>query len=176
MWSATIAGQRRGFAYTGITDITGDPVVVGNVAYVANQSGRLVALDLASGERLWTATEGAYSPVWPVGDALFLVSDAGSLVRVDAACGETVWSVPLPHWTTERERRRAAVHAHYGPVLAGGRLLVASGDGLLRAFDPVSGAETASLPIPGGGAATAPIVVDGTLYVVTRAGQLAAFR
>lgn len=176
VWSATVAGQRRGLAYTGITDITADPVVVGDVAYVGNQSGRAVALDLASGSRLWTAAEGAYSPVWPVAGALFLVSDAGALVRLDAASGATVWSVPLPYWTTERERRRAAVHTHYGPLLAGGRLVVASGDGLLRFFDPVAGAEAGSLPIPGGGAATAPIVVNGTLYVVTRAGQLAAFR
>lgn len=176
VWSATVAGQRRGFAYTGISDVTADPVVVGDVVYVGNQSGRVVALDLASGSRLWTAAEGALSPVWPVAGALFIVSDAGALVRLDAATGETVWSVPLPYWTTERERRRAAVHAHYGPLLAGGRLVVASGDGLLRFFDPASGAGAGSLAIPGGGAATAPIVVNGTLYVVTRAGQLAAFR
>ncbi|MCC6305031.1 MAG: PQQ-binding-like beta-propeller repeat protein [Rhodobacteraceae bacterium] len=176
VWSATLAGQRRGFAYTGVSDITGDPVVVGDVAYVGTQSGRLAAFDLATGERRWTATEGALSPVWPVGGALFLVSDAGALVRLDAATGATVWSVPLPYWTTERERRRAAVHTHFGPVLAGGRLIVASGDGRLRFFDPVSGAETGSLAIPGKGAASAPIVVSGTLYVVTRAGELAAFR
>lgn len=176
VWSAAIAGQRRGRAYTSVTDITGDPVVADGVVYVGNQSGRVVALDVANGSRLWTATEGAYSPVWPVGGALFLISDLGELVRLDAASGETVWTVPLPHWVTENERRRAAVHAHYGPVLAGGRLVVASNDGLLRFFDPTTGAELGSLPIPGGGAATNPIVVNGTLYLVTRDGRLAAFR
>ncbi|MGB1006987.1 MAG: hypothetical protein ACPGVX_07405, partial [Thalassobaculaceae bacterium] len=36
--------------------------------------------------------------------------------------------------------KRAAVYAHYGPVLAGGRLVVASSDGVLRFFTPESGA------------------------------------
>lgn len=176
VWSATIAGQRRGQAYAGVVDITGDPVVVGDTAYVGNQSGRLVALNLADGTRRWTATEGAYSPVWPVGGSLFLVSDAGALVRIDAATGETIWSVPLPYFVTERERRRAAVHAHYGPVLAGGRLIVPSSDGRMRLFDPASGEQVGEVAIPGRGAATNPIVVNGTLYLVTSAGQLAAFR
>jgi outer membrane protein assembly factor BamB len=176
LWGATVAGQRRGEAYAGVVDITGDPVVVGNTAYVGNQSGRLVALDLTDGTRRWTATEGAYSPVWPAGGSLFLVSDAGALVRIDAATGETIWSVQLPHFRTENERRRAAVFAHYGPVLAGGRLIVPSNDGQMRLFDPASGAELGSVAIPGGGAATNPIVVNGTLYLVTAAGTLAAFR
>ena len=32
------------------------------------------------------------------------------------------------------------IYAHYGPVLAGGRLWVASSDGVLRGFEPVTGA------------------------------------
>ena len=33
-----------------------------------------------------------------------------------------------------------AIYAHYGPVLAGGRLVVASSDGVLRFFSPTDGA------------------------------------
>ncbi len=34
---------------------------------------RLRAIDTASGERIWTATEAAYGPVLPVGGSVFLV-------------------------------------------------------------------------------------------------------
>ena len=51
-----------------------------------------------------------------------------------------VWGVKLPFFTKERPKRQATVFAHYGPVLAGGRLYVASNDGLIRAFDPTNGA------------------------------------
>ena len=68
-----------------------------------------------------------------------------------------------------------AVVAHFGPVLAGGRLIVASSDGLIRAFDPASGALAGSVELPGG-AASAPAVAGGVLYVVTKDGKLRAFR
>ena len=59
--------------------------------------------------------------------------------------------------------------------MAGGRLVVASGDGVLRFFDPASGATVGQAAIPGG-ASSNPVVAGGTLYVVSQKGQLLAFR
>ncbi|WP_370250857.1 PQQ-binding-like beta-propeller repeat protein [Nioella sp.] len=175
VWGTTVAGQRRGVAYNNLNDITGDPVIVGNTLYAGNQSGRVVAMEASSGERLWTAQDGAYSPVLPVGGSIFFVSDRNELIRLDAETGARIWGTELPLYTRERERRRQAVFTHFGPILAGGRLVVASGDGNIRFFDPESGAETGSLPIRGG-AASHPIVVNGTLYVMSGDGRLHAFR
>lgn len=175
VWGSTVAGQRRGVAYNSLNDITGDPVIVGNTLYAGNQSGRVVAMEASSGERIWTAQEGAYSPVLPAGDSIFFVSDRNELIRLDAETGERIWGTELPLYQQERERRRRAVFAHYGPLMAGGRLVVASSDGEIRFFDPESGAETGSLPIRGGAAAH-PIVVNDTLYVVAANGQLHAYR
>ena len=72
-------------------------------------------------------------------------------------------------------RRQRDVFAHFGPVLAGGQLWVGSGDGQLRAFNPVDGAQTFTTELPGG-AGTRPIIVDGVLYIVSAQGQLLAFR
>ena len=175
LWSAPITGQRAGRAYAAIDDITGDPVIAGEVVVAGNLGGRTVALDAASGERLWTASEGAVSPPVVVGGSVFLVSDLGELVRLDAGTGARVWSTELPYFTRERPRRRKAVYAHYGPVLAGGRLLVASNDGLIRAFDPQTGAPVATAPLPGG-AGSNPSVANRTLYVVSEDGRLHAYR
>ena len=71
--------------------------------------------------------------------------------------------------------RRSVRYAHFGPILAGGRLIVASSDGQMRGFDPVSGAVREVVPLPGG-AATHPVVAGGVLYVVSGDGQLMAFR
>jgi outer membrane protein assembly factor BamB len=174
-WASSISGKRRGRAYTGVTDITGDPVIVGDVVYVGSQSGRVAALDLGSGERIWTAKEGAYSPVWPVGGSVFLVSDEAKLVRLDAGTGARIWAVDMPYFKRVKPRRRKTVYAHYGPVLAGGRLVVASSDGLIRFFNPVDGTLVSSLEIPGG-AASNPVIAGGVLYVVSSRGKLHAFR
>ena len=175
VWASAVSGERRGRVYAAITDISGDPVVDGDTIYVATQSGRVAAVNATNGERLWTAEEGAYSPVIPIADAVFLVSDDARLVRLDRATGETVWSVDLPYFLKKKPKKFKEIYAHYGPVLAGGQVLVASNDGLLRYFDPVDGSLTATVDIPGG-ASTNPVIVDQTLYIVSQNGQLHAFR
>lgn len=175
VWSAAISGQRRGRVYANVADITGDPVVQGDTVFVGTQSGRTVALSAAGGERLWTAEEGAYSPVTPVDNSVFLVSDQGELVRLDAETGDRVWGVELPYFTREKVKRRKAVFANYGPVLAGDRLIVGSSDGIVRFFAPETGALLGEMPLRGG-AASDPVVANGTLYLVSGDGRLHAYR
>jgi outer membrane protein assembly factor BamB len=174
-WRTNIAGTRLGVAYARVKDITGDPVISGDRVFIGNQSGRVMALSLRDGSRLWTADEAAYGPVWPVGGSVFLMSDRNRLVRLDAATGAFIWGQPLPLHTTDRERKRAEIYAHFGPLLAGGRLIVASSDGMIRSFDPANGALVEQIELPSG-ATSAPIVVGGTLYVVSRNGSLLAYR
>jgi outer membrane protein assembly factor BamB len=174
-WATAVAGGRLGAAYSNVNDITSDPVVVGGTVYAGNQSGRVVALNASTGTRLWTANEGSYSPVLAVGGSLFFVSDRNELIRLDASNGERIWGVELPLYVRERERRRRAVFTHYGPILAGGRLVMASGDGQIRMFDPASGQLVQSVGLRGG-AASHPIVVNNTLMVVNGNGQLIAYR
>lgn len=175
LWDAQIAGRRDGLAQSLVSDVTGDPVIYGDRLYVGNHSGRMAAMRLANGERIWTANEGPMSPVWPTADSVFLISDRNELVRLDAEDGSRVWGVKLPFFTKDRQRRQAEIFAHHGPVMAGGQLVVASNDGLIRFFDPESGALRRSVEIPGG-ATTNPVVAGRTLYVVSTKGQLHAFR
>ena len=175
MWGSAVSGKRAGRAYANITDITADPVVVGDVIYTGNQSGRAVALSLSSGERLWTARDGAFGPVAVGGNSVFMISDQSELIRLSAATGERIWGVELPYFKRERARRSKAIFAHYGPVLAGNNIWVASDDGTLKSYDPESGAARNTIEIPGG-AASSVSVAGGTMYVLSERGQLHAFR
>lgn len=175
VWGSAVAGQRRGRAYANISDVTGDPVLADGVLYAANSSGRVVAIRPSNGERLWTANEGAYSPVLPAGDSVFMISEQGELLRLDRNTGARIWGQRLPYFVARKIKRRDAVYAHYGPVLAGGRLIVASNDGLIRSYDPASGNLVGTTEIKGG-AGSNPVIVGGTMYIVTQKGQLAAFR
>ena len=96
-------------------------------------------------------------------------------MRLNAATGETIWTEDLPLFTRTRLKRRKATFVHFGPVLASGRLLLASDDELLRQYDPVTGDLISATPLPDG-AARNPVVAGGTLYIVTENGQLHAFR
>lgn len=179
IWGTAVTGGRRAFARNDINDISGDPVISGNVVYASNQSGRSIRIDAETGERTWTIPEGSYGPAWPVGGSVFLLSDVGALVRADADTGEILWQVKLPEYFPNRglfgRGKPYRAIPHYGPVLAGGRLWVASADGLLRAFSPVDGSLLAQVDLPGG-AAAAPAVAGGIMYVTTRDGHLLAFQ
>ncbi|NCQ23663.1 MAG: quinoprotein [Rhodobacteraceae bacterium CG17_big_fil_post_rev_8_21_14_2_50_63_15] len=175
LWDAQIAGERAGVASSRVADITGDPVVVGDRVFAGSHSGRVVALYLGSGNRIWTANEGPLNPVWPAGDSIFLVSDRNQLVRLSVEDGSRIWGQDLSLFADRRPRRQAEIIGHFGPIIAGGQLILASSDGLLRFFDPASGQQTGAVDLPGG-ATSNPVVAGGTLYVVSKKGQLLAFR
>ncbi|MFC3616700.1 PQQ-binding-like beta-propeller repeat protein [Lutimaribacter marinistellae] len=174
-WNASVTGRSPGRAAARIGDVTGAPVISGSRVYIGNHSGRTVSFDMETGDRLWTMDEGALGPVWPVGDSVFFVSDRNRLLRVNAASGETIWATELPGFVKDKPRKRSTVFAHYGPILAGGRIVVASSDGRLRFFSAESGALSHQVEIPDG-ATSGPVVAGGTLYVVSTKGQLHAFR
>ncbi|MBD3662458.1 PQQ-binding-like beta-propeller repeat protein [Sulfitobacter sp. TSTF-M16] len=174
-WNSAVVGRRPGRASSLISDVTSAPVVSGDRVYVGNQSGRLAALSIDSGVRLWTARDGAMGPVWPAGGSIFAMTDLNELVRLDASDGSRIWGARLPNFVKDKPKRQSEVFAHYGPVIAGGRVIIASNDGLLRSYSPVDGTLISSVEIPGG-ATTAPVVAGGTLYVVSAKGQLHAYR
>ena len=117
----------------------------------------------------------AAGPSWPAGDSVFAGTDRNELVRLSKEDGSRIWGVKLPNFVKDRPRRRAAIFAHFGPIVAGGRVILASSDGYLRSFDPTDGRLVYTTEIPSG-AATAPAFAGGTLYVVNARGQLLAYR
>ena len=174
-WSSGLSGARLGLASTQVRDLTGQPVIEGSSVYLASSVGRMAAVDLNTGLRIWTAKQGSQGHILVAGGAVFAVGDAGNLIRLSKDDGALIWSTPLPKFTKKSVKSRAKIHTHYGPILAGGRLILASSDGLIRQFNPADGTLITTVDLPSG-AASAPIVVNGTLYVLNTKGELLAFR
>lgn len=174
-WAAQAAGARLGRAAALLADLTGDPVVAGGTLYVGSVAGRIAAADARTGLPRWNVGQGAAGPVFPAGGSVYAVDDLGRLLRLDARDGAPIWAVELGLFTADRLTRQRDVVAHYGPLVAGGRVWVASGDGQIRVHEAADGTLVRTIPLPGG-AAAAPAVAGATLYVVTGDGQLHAFR
>ena len=172
-WRASLDGARPATSLAFIGDISGDPVIDGGNVYVSNLAGQTVKLNLSSGKRSWTLPVGASDAVWPVGNSVFLVTDHAELMRVNAGNGSVIWSQQLPQY--ENPEKRKGLIRQYGPVLAGGLIWVAGRDGELRGFAPESGTQVFSVLIPNG-AAAAPIVVGGVMYILSLSGELHAFQ
>ena len=172
VWSSTVSGGRRGLSRSRIGAISGDPVVGPEAVYVGNQAGKLVALDSRTGLINWSVDDGTFGPVWPAGTSVFVVTDRANLKSLSDADGSERWSVQLPEFDDPEDRE--GVYVHFGPVLAGGRLLVAGSDGFLRSFDPGTGEMLSSMELPGQ-AASRPAIANGVMYLLTADGELHAF-
>lgn len=175
VWSAAVSGKRLGRAYATSGDVTGDPVMTGGVVYAGTAAGQTRAFAQATGEAIWTAGEGALNPPLVVGGSVFVANDEGRLVRLNARNGHTIWAIDLPYFTKTKPKKLMEITASFGPVLAGGHLVVGSSDGQLRLFNPTDGSLAGQVPLPGG-AATPPALAQGMLFVVNTKGQLLAFR
>ncbi|NOR63503.1 MAG: PQQ-binding-like beta-propeller repeat protein [Rhodobacteraceae bacterium] len=172
-WNGEVNSVRLSDVRAMIGGLPGAPVIAGGQVYMANAGGEIAALRVTNGSELWSVPAGATDAPAVIGGAVFIVSDTSQLLRIDAASGRVLWATQLPEFT--KPSKRKGFIAHYGPLIAGGQVIVAGTDGRLRFFDPVSGAETYSAALPSG-AASAPIVAAGVLYVLNQKGKLLAFQ
>ncbi|MGY6629185.1 MAG: outer membrane protein assembly factor BamB family protein [Oceanicaulis sp.] len=156
-----------------INDIAASPVVIGDRVYAMSHSGVMAALNLRTGERLWTLPAGGVHTPALAGDYIFLVTVDAQLTAIDRRSGEVRWLTQLRQFENERRRRDRVAWA--GPVLAGDRLVLASSRGELVIVDAATGAisETRSLGDP---VFVAPVIAAETVVVVTNNGRLIALR
>jgi outer membrane protein assembly factor BamB len=93
-----------------------------------SHGGKMIATSESNGERLWTRNIASMQMPWVAGDTVYVVDLSGKLWALSRTDGAVKWASDLPpggRWS--------------GPVLAGGRLWLVSGDGLLVAADARSG-------------------------------------
>ena len=172
-WSQVINGKRVGSANGYVKAVSGDPVIVGKTVYAGTNSGRLAAIDIKSGMRIWTKKEGAIGPVWISNNALFVLTDQQKLKRLDRKNGAEVWTYDLPIY--KNPKRSTGKFGHFSPVLAGNKLYVAGTDKKIRVFDPKTGELLNLIPLRGG-AASQLAIANERMYILSRAGKLIAFQ
>lgn len=156
-----------------INDIAASPVVIGDRVYAMSHSGVMAALDLRTGQRLWTLPAGGVHTPALAGDFLFLVTVDAQLTAIDRTTGEVRWLTQLRQFENERRRRDRVAWA--GPVLAGDRLVLASSRGELVIVDAATGVVSATRDL-GDPVFVAPVIAAETVVIVTNNGRLIALR
>lgn len=171
-WEDNLSSVRNTGSLNSLSDIKGLPVIDQGVVYAISFSGRMVALDQVSGQRLWQREIGSSETPWAAGENVFVLTADQQLVALTRAAGDIRWVTQLPRYA-EDDHEQPVVWA--GPVLAGGRLIAVSSDGRMYDIAPDSGKITRQDKISGQ-ADLAPIVADNTLLVLTKDGVLTAYR
>ena len=173
VWQDQLARTSITTSVSSLSDIDADPVIDRGQVLAVGQGGRMVALELISGQRMWELNVAGISTPWVVGDWAFVVTEDAKLFAVARASGKVRWMTQLRAF--EREKSKRGPISYSGPVLAGGRLILAGTDGSLINVDPVTGAIQSQTEI-GASVSLQPVVANSTLYILDDDGRLHAFR
>lgn len=160
-WRDSLARQ----ADTSASGVLGDParpVVDRGVVFVVSHGGKMIAIAESSGERLWTRNIAGTQMPWVAGDTVYVVDLSGKLIALARADGKVRWVSQLPggsRWS--------------GPVLAGSKLWLVSGEGLLVGADARTGQLLSQLDLDTP-VFVAPVVAGGRMYILADNASLIA--
>ena len=173
VWQDALARTTVRTSVSSISDIDAEPVIDSGQVIAIGQGGRMVALELISGQRMWELNLAGISTPWVAGDWVFVLTDDAKVIAIARATGKVRWINQLPQFRNEKSK--SGLIGYVGPVLAGGRLIVGSSQGALISIDPVTGTFQGQTGIRS--SITLPLVVaNSTLYVLDDSGRLHAFR
>lgn len=173
LWSDNLAGTRGIDAVSSLADIRGRPVIDRDRVFAVSHSGRMQAIDLRTGERVWEQQVGSVHGPWVAGDYVYLLTNDNELVCLTRNEGKVRWVVQLPSWENEKKQEDPIMWA--GPVLGGNRLIVLSSNGQALSVSPYTGRPLGRIRIEAG-SYLEPVIADGTLYILSDDGTLAAYR
>lgn len=156
-----------------LNDIDADPVIDNGQVIAIGAGGRMVALDLITGQRQWEINVAGISTPWVVGDWIFVVTDDAKLLCVYRQNGHVRWITQLQQF--EKPKSKSGQIQYSGPVLAGGRLIITGSNGALVFVDPTTGRFLSQTRI-GAPVSLPPVVANSTLYILDDRARLTAFR
>lgn len=172
VWQDNLSVVRRSGASV-IADIRGQPVIDQGLVYAVSYSGRMVAIDEISGQRVWQRDIGSAEMPWASGDTVFVLSTDQQVLALTRLNGGIRWVGALPRFADEKSKEDPIVWT--GPVLAGGRLILASNRGQMVEMDPQNGRVIKTTKLSGN-VMVPPVVAGNTLLILTDDGDLVAYR
>ncbi len=159
-----VTGATRWNTTASVSNINGSPVVAGGVVYAATTEDQVLALDAATGARIWDVKpnggrgSGFLSSPTVAEGKVFAASVNHRLYALDAATGAVLWS-----FQTEG-------HNSSTPAVVDGTVYFGSRDGNVYAVDANTGTLRWKVRYGSNILATfqsSPAVLDGTVYIGT---------
>jgi outer membrane protein assembly factor BamB len=154
--------------------IRGEPVINNGQVFVTGLGGLTIAADLLTGRRVWERRAASSNTPWIAGSWLFMISTDQEVGALNIDDARIAWVASLPRWADPDKKKD--VITWYGPVLAGERLIVLGSNSEARWLNPLTGETVTTQPLSEAPAPFPPVVVDGTMLVVTDDGKLTAWR
>ena len=172
-WTDTLTAVRRADAVSALADIRGLPVIDRGRVYAISNSGRMAAIDIRSGSRIWDISVPSVQTPWVAGEFVFVLTTQDEIACISRRDGRIRWVMQLPSWADEKKQEGKVFWV--GPVLASDRLIVAGSHGKILTVSPYDGKILGQVDVDEP-IRIPPIVAEGVLYVLTDEGNLIAFK
>jgi outer membrane protein assembly factor BamB len=173
LWQDALARTSISTSVTQLSDIDADPVIDAGRVYAVGQGGRMVAIELITGQRVWEINVAGISTPWVAGDWIFVVTDDARLLALSRTTGGIRWMTQLTRYRDVKDKKGRIDWV--GPILAGDRLVLANSVGQIVYVSPTDGRVLTSQDTRMS-MSLQPIVANNTLYVLHDNGQLTAWR
>ena len=163
-WEVSIATPSGRTELDRIVDIDADPVIAGDVIYIASYHAGITAMSLGTGELLWNRREiSSFAGMDAGWRYLFVTDEKSNIWALDLDNGATVWKQDE---LQNRQLTAPAIHDDY--------FVVGDYEGYLHWFSQDDGREVARLEIDDEGIFVKPVVESDVLYAYGKGGILAA--
>jgi outer membrane protein assembly factor BamB len=173
VWQDTLSRTSISTTVGTVSDIDAEPVIDQGRVFAIGSGGRMVALELVTGQRVWEINAGGIATPWVAGEWVFAVTGEARLLAAARSNGRVRWATQLPRWRSEKSKKGPI--SWTGPVLAGNRLVALSSEGQIAYVSPATGAVEATVKY-GRPLSLPPVVANNTLYLLDDQGRLTAWR
>lgn len=164
-WKATLATPQGRTELERLVDPDGQAVIDGDTLYTIAYQGKLVALDILSGQEKWSKSYSSFNSVAFGFGQLFLTTSDGVVYSINPANGSE-------HWKNESFKYRRLT----SPFVYNQAVVFSDLEGYLHFLDIKKGHYLARKQPDESGVMGDLAIIDDRLIVLTRAGFLVAYK
>lgn len=173
LWSDALSRTSISTSVASLSDVDASPVIDRGRVFAIGQGGRMVSMELVTGQRIWEINLAGIETPWVAGEWVFVVDNDARLIALARSNGKVRWIAQLEAYRSPKKKKGPI--SWTGPVLAGDRLILANSEGQIVNVDPRTG--TIQSTVKGDASFSfPPLVANGVLYTMTDGGRITAWK
>ena len=173
IWSDNLSRLVQKTSLDNMSDIRANAVIQNEKVYVISHNGKMVAMNLNNGKRIWESNIGGIQTPWVVSKFIYVLSKDNELICLTSGEGKIVWVSKLKDFIDFDKKEKIITWT--GPLLAGRMLIVSGSHGIIASISPYTGRFLGAINVKSS-VDTQPIVSNKTVYFLTSKGNLLAYK
>lgn len=169
LWTDALSASVSIDSISSITHIRARPVIYQGIVYVVSHGGKIAAIDINSGVRLWHRDLSGIRTPAVNGDYIFVITNINELICMNRHTGEAYWSTAMPATDNKTKLFWA------GPVIAGNALVITGSNGEVVFYNPENGQKLHHISTREK-FMLSPVVAQQTLLALSEDGDVTAWR